>query len=186
MHEISLQCACSKVKASVQGFSRGEGNRIVCYCSDCQKFANQLDELAGNSEPRSCDVLNEAGGTDIVQIPIWKLQFTEGAEQVQFLNLKEGGLHRWYCDCCKTPIGNTLGKGSPFLGLIHSFVREKQSLDQDFGPVLGNVHTKSALKKVIAEAHHQKTNKILLRILRKLIWWKLRGLGKPSAFDGKL
>lgn len=104
MSEISLQCACSKVKASVQGFSRGEGNRIVCYCGDCQKFSNQLDELAGTQEPtsNSCDVLNEAGGTDIIQIPIWKLQFQEGEEKVQFLNLKEGGLHRWYCDCCKT------------------------------------------------------------------------------------
>ncbi len=53
-------------------------------------------------------VLDERGGSQIIQVPPKNLTFTQGREVLASMRLTEKGLLRWYAGCCNTPIGNTL------------------------------------------------------------------------------
>ena len=121
MHQI--QCKCGALRGHVQG--AGVNNRILCYCSDCQAFANFLGS--------SAETLNPQGGTEIVQLAQSRLRFTQGKEHLALLKLSDKGLLRWYASCCNTPIGNTLGNPKlSFIGLIHCAL-DHSKMDADFG-----------------------------------------------------
>jgi len=131
-----IQCSCGTLKGTL---SRPESvNRCVCYCRDCQAFAHFLK--------READVLDELGGTDILQTLPRYVAFTKGAENLACMRLTEKGLLRWYARCCNTPIGNTLPNFKmSFVGLIHTCLRAGDgSLDNAFGPIRLRVHTGNA------------------------------------------
>jgi hypothetical protein len=113
-------------------------NRAVCYCRDCQAFAHFLG--------RAADVLDERGGSDVVQILPRRLTFTRGREVLACMRLTPKGLLRWYASCCNTPVGNSLATPKwSFIGLLHSCLEsDGQSLDAVFGPVRAWVNTKGA------------------------------------------
>ena len=67
-----LQCRCGTLKGFVDNPSTA--NRAVCYCKDCQAFAHFLG--------RSADVLDERGGSDVVQILPKNITFTQGVESL--------------------------------------------------------------------------------------------------------
>ena len=128
-----LQCRCG----TVQGFvsEPRNSNRVVCYCKDCQAFAHFLG--------RADDVLDERGGSDVIQVLPKNVTFTRGVESLACIRLTDKGLHRWYARCCNTPIGNTLATPKmSFVGLVHSCLIEP--LDDDFGPVRGWLNTGAA------------------------------------------
>jgi len=74
-------------------------NRAVCYCDDRQAFLHHLGRA---------DLLDAHGGTDIVQVAPARLSFVQGQERVVGLRLTSRGLYRWYANCCRAPLGNTL------------------------------------------------------------------------------
>src|ERR1700733_16290373 len=116
--DLPLRCRCGHVRGVARGISPSAGFRFICYCMDCQAFARFLDRA---------DVLDGAGGTDIVQMPPGRVTLTAGADALRCLCLSNRGVLRWYADCCRTPIANTAARpGFPVLGVIHSF------MDQDF------------------------------------------------------
>lgn len=134
-HPVS--CSCGKLKGRLeqtQGVNRG-----LCYCADCQAFARFLK--------RDAEILDERGGTDIVQTVPKHLIFTEGLEHLACMRLSPKGLLRWYAACCNTPIGNTLPNFKfSFVGLVHNCLAEESvSLDQAFGPKRMQLNTQSAL-----------------------------------------
>ena len=173
MADMLLQCGCGKVKGSVCDVSPSTSNRVVCYCKDCQAFAQALN--------RESDVLNEFGGTDIIQFPPSVIHIKEGAEQIRCLRLSENGLNRWYAGCCNTPIGNTAGPSWPFIGVINSFIAPAQDVDTLVGPSLGALHINGATGRLTAQMKGpNSTNKIVLIFLRKLLTWKLKGMTSPS------
>jgi hypothetical protein len=46
-------------------------------------------------------------------------------------------MHRWYCAECRTPIGNAMSAGVPFVGLIHCFMdhaSDERTRDELLGP----------------------------------------------------
>lgn len=179
MNKLKLACRCSTVSGVAQIDSPSSGNRVVCCCSDCQAFA----EFLGSPQID----MDEYGGTDIYQMPISKLTLTRGAENLACLRLSEKGLYRWYAACCNTPIGNTLGASAPFIGLIHSFIDDNQSLDKVIGPSRGHIQLRSARARV-PDKLVGASLAITLRALGKLTIWKLKGFNKPSVFfadDGK-
>jgi hypothetical protein len=135
-----LQCRCGSLKGVLSDTRKA--NRVICYCKDCQAFAHYLD-AAG-------EILDDRGGSDIVQVLPKKLRFTHGVEKLACMRLTGKGLLRWYASCCRTPIGNTLATPKlSFAGLVHTCLEEPggRSLDQVFGPVAARVHTKSARGK---------------------------------------
>lgn len=179
MSDLPLSCKCGEVQGRAVDITPSSGTRINCYCGDCQSFANWL----GNDGP----ILDQGGGTDIFQIPVASLKITKGQDNIRCLRLKRKGLYRWYTSCCNTPIGNTGSAAAPFIGLIHNF-RDASDAAQDMtGPVLANIQFKAATGPLASGVSGNQYG-ALLRAIRKVVGWKLRGLNKPSplfASDGK-
>ncbi|MFK8081810.1 MAG: DUF6151 family protein [Granulosicoccus sp.] len=174
MSTIALKCQCGDVLGSASDVSPSSGTRVVCCCSDCQAFAAHLG--------RDGDTLDEFGGTEIFQISQAQLSIEKGQDKLQCLRLTEKGLLRWYTTCCNTPVGNTLNAKVPFVGVIHSFIDEPEP-DNVLGPIRAVVQTQDARGTPGYSKHSAKFPLgITLRIIRKIIVWKLQGKQRPSVF----
>lgn len=175
MAEINLKCACGKVQGKTEHIDSKIGNRMICCCDDCQSFAQYLKQ--------EDTILDQFGGTDIFILPITHLKITQGNDQVACIRLSAKGMFRWYTKCCNTPIANTMGANMSFIGLIHSFMDNSLTHDEDLGLPRAYLQSKYAKKEVI-----QKTNaafKTTSRMIFKILIWKLKGLNTPSAFFDK-
>jgi hypothetical protein len=132
MHPI--QCKCGALKGQVD--SAGVHSRLICHCTDCRAFARFLGQDA---------VLDERGGTEIVQVAQYRLQWLQGEGQLAAVRLSDKGMVRWYAACCATPIGNTMATPQlPFIGLVHSCL-DRGRMDEDFGASLAILNTDTAL-----------------------------------------
>jgi hypothetical protein len=174
--EIPLRCTCGKVRGVATDVSPDSGGRIVCYCDDCQAFARFLERS---------EVMNAAGGTDIFQMPPSSVRITEGADLLRCMRLSEKGLIRWYTDCCRTPVGNTLGARVPFVGLIQPFMDHEgsgRSRDDVIGKPLAHIFGKYAVGGVPPGAHPRVALGLMPRFARLLFGWWIAGKGEPSAF----
>jgi Family of unknown function (DUF6151) len=131
-----LRCQCGTIQGAVA--NPANGNHCVCYCRDCQAFAHFLG--------KADTVLDERGGSEIIQVPPKNLTFSQGFEALACMRLTEKGLLRWYAACCNTPIGNTLMTPKiSFVGLVHNCLESPgQSLDDSFGPIRAWVNPKGA------------------------------------------
>jgi hypothetical protein len=131
-----LQCRCGTVKGFVD--DPQSANRGVCYCKDCQAFAHFLG--------RPGEILDERGGSDVIQVLPKNVAFTQGTQSLACMRLTEKGMLRWYAGCCNTPIGNTLASPKiSFIGLVHTCLETPdRPLQDSFGPVRMWVNTKSA------------------------------------------
>jgi hypothetical protein len=138
--DLPLRCTCGTLGGIVRGVSARAGNRLVCYCDDCQSFAHFL----GGAER----ILDEHGGTDIFQTSPARVAIAQGADRLACMQLRPGGLLRWYASCCRTPIGNTLATAKlPFVGLIHACTPAAAAgpaRDDALGPSRGRVHVRFA------------------------------------------
>jgi hypothetical protein len=134
IHDI--RCSCGALKGRL---SNPETlNRAICYCRDCQAFAHFLK--------RSDEILDERGGSDIIQTQPKHITFFQGAEHLACVRLTKKGLMRWYTRCCNTPVGNTMANYKfSFVGLVHNCLEQDGAkLDITIGPVDAQVYTQSA------------------------------------------
>lgn len=181
MTELKLQCQCGKVTGCILDAKGDNGNHLTCYCTDCQAFANHLDNKS--------NTLNAYGGTEIFQVAPANFKILSGQEHLACLKLSDKGIHRWYSTCCNTPIANTVGLKLPFVGVIHRFFADSTGAQNKIGPILGSVHLQGATDKVPSEILGPQSHySIVFRVLRKILGWKLFGQGKPTALyqgDGK-
>jgi hypothetical protein len=138
--DLEIRCACGKLRGTVREVSPGQGNRGVCYCDDCQSFAQFLG--------RADSILDARGGTPIFQIGQGQVALTHGGEHLACMRLTPKGLLRWYASCCGTPIGNTgLTPGTPVVGLVERCLAPPagaRSLDDVLGPSRFSVFAKFA------------------------------------------
>jgi hypothetical protein len=126
-----ISCTCGEVRGEVRPAEPRLANRVTCYCDDCQAFAHYL---------KRTDLLDERGGSDIVQIPPATLIFTQGQDKIAGVRLTAKGLHRWRASCCGSPLGNTMTPAIPFVGLLASSFRvEGQDPDALFGKPRGAI-----------------------------------------------
>ncbi|HVY63408.1 MAG TPA: DUF6151 family protein [Gammaproteobacteria bacterium] len=172
--DVPLQCRCGTVRAVAHGVTPQIGNRCVCYCDDCQAFIRFLG--------RTADVLDANGGTDVFQLSPARIEFTAGRERVACMRLTPKGLARWYASCCNTPIGNTMAAaGLPFVGLVCAFAPEPAR--DAFGPIRTRVFRKFATgDRAALPPDTQPQWRMLLRVLRLMLGWRLRGDHKRSPF----
>jgi hypothetical protein len=169
--QIEVRCRCGEVRGIVTGVSPRAVNRVICYCDDCQAFAHQLGRA---------DLLNDKGGTDIVQVAPAALRFTQGQDRIAGLRLTPKGLYRWHASCCNTPVGNTLGPAVPFVGLpVQSFDAARP--DDVFGAPIGAILGKYAVGDPPAGSTGLNLP-LLLRAIGKVLGWRLRGKTWPHPF----
>jgi hypothetical protein len=131
-----LRCSCGTVSGWVK--EPRSANRSVCYCKDCQAFAYFLGQEK--------QILDERGGSDVIQVLPKNVAFTQGIEALACVRLTEKGMLRWYASCCNTPIGNTLANYKiSFIGLVHNCLENTDTpLDDSFGPVRSWGNTQGA------------------------------------------
>lgn len=176
----SIRCNCGKLKGTL---NRNDNvNRCVCYCADCQAFARFLK--------REHEILDEWGGTSIIQTIPANVTFTEGIENLTCMRLTANGLLRWYAACCNTPIGNSPPNLNPsFIGLIHNCLgSDPNLLDRAFGSVGMQVSTKYAILRGRGAANGEERPKSTgllsgtLYIIGMMIKARLDGSYKHTPF----
>src|SRR5688500_3544468 len=137
--DLLLSCQCGSVRGLLRGVSPAHVSAMVCYCDDCQTFAHAIERG---------DVLDERGGSHIVQASPAALERTEGAGKRVCLRLGPKGLVRWYTSCCRRPVANTLSSARPpFLGMSRAFVSgtsDGSPIEQLTGPILARVQPRWA------------------------------------------
>ena len=173
--DLPLQCRCGRVRGVALHVTPSGGFRFVCYCKDCQAFARFL---------KRPDVLDAAGGTDIVQMPPSRLRLTEGSDAVRCLHLSNR-VFRWYADCCRTPLANTAGPRFPVVGLIHCFIQDDangRSRDEVLGRPLCRIFERSAIAPLPPNAPPPPSPRLFVQRAASLLGWWLRGLGRPNPF----
>jgi len=174
MVTVNLKCHCGEVQGVAHDVSPSSGNRVVCCCASCQEFANYLGTQA--------DVLDEYGGTELFQLSQSQVQISQGHDKLQCVRLTPKGLLRWHSTCCNTAIGNTVKASLPFVGLIHTFL-DIPDPDATLGKVRAYVQTQDATQTPGYRKHHAKYPVgITLRIIRKMLLWKIQRKNKPSPF----
>jgi hypothetical protein len=174
--DIPLKCQCGTLRGTALGVSANSGCRVVCYCTDCQAFARFL------ARP---DIMDPWGGTDLFQMAPARLRLTAGAAALSCVRLSEKGMHRWYCGECKTPVGNTLGPGVPFVGVARAFMDHEsdgRSRDEVLGKPIGYIKAKSATGSLPVSVRDASVLPAVARTIRLLATWWLTGAGRPSPF----
>lgn len=173
--DVALRCRCGTIRGHLRGASPHNVNRVVCHCDDCQAFLHHLGRA---------DLLDERGGTDIVQVAPASLTFDEGAEHIAGVRLSPKGLYRWYAGCCKTPLGNTLRPSVPFVGIALELFQgtpDAPQRDAAFGPPRGAVFGQYAIGE--APPGSTKPNVgLLARLIGRILGWKLKGQTWPHPF----
>ena len=173
--DIPLRCGCGQVRGVATAVSPASGNRMVCYCDDCQAFAHHLDRA---------DVLDAHGGTDVFQVAPAQVRITEGHAQLRCLRLSEKGAFRWYAGCCRTPLANTV-PWIPFVGIIHAFMDHPaggRSRDEALGQPIALVNGRFAVGGTPPHAHPKAPLGVIARVLRVMLGWIVRRQTRPSPF----
>lgn len=131
-----LRCKCGNLRGHVSAPEKGV--HLMCYCKDCQAFANFLG--------KSDELLDSMGGSDIVAVHPQSVHFTEGHAALACMSLSPKGLLRWYASCCNSPIGNTPRDfRMAYVGLARGCLADgAASLDSAFGPIRMKAGIKSA------------------------------------------
>jgi Family of unknown function (DUF6151) len=178
--DLVLRCKCGHVRGIGSEFAPASGFRFVCYCKDCQAFARFLDRA---------DVLDPAGGTDIVQLPPGGVKLTAGIDALRSLRFSNK-VFRWYTGCCRTPIANTAFSARvPIVGLVHSFISvgaeglsRNEILDEILGPPLCRIYERSATGPLPPNAPASPSLSLFVLRAAKAFGWWWRGLGRPNPF----
>ena len=167
-----LQCTCKTLIGEIDAAARF--NRGLCFCKDCQAFAHFLG--------RAPEILDDRGGTGIVQTQPSMVRLTAGQSQLACVRLTPNGLTRWYTKCCNTPIGNTPANYKfAFVGLIDMCLKSPpQSLDERYGPVEMWVHTQSAIGD--PKPRTQGTLRAIRHLMGGLISARVTGRYKRTPF----
>jgi hypothetical protein len=130
-----FQCTCGQLRGEILQPRRAM--RAACYCVDCRTYAHLLE--------RADEVLDKVGGTNVVATPANNVAIAAGREHLACVSLSPRGLLRWYAVCCRTPIANTPRDWKlPYVGLVHTCLRQPEPLERSFPQVELRVNTNTA------------------------------------------
>ncbi len=174
--DLELSCRCGQFRAVLKAPSSRTGERLRCYCRDCQTYAHYLD---------AADITLDAhGGTGMWQTTVGGLQVLQGLDHLACLRLSPKGPLRWYAGCCKTPLANTMGNGRlPFVTLPSAAWTKDFPADTVLGPetcALYGGHARGDRSQL--KAFDKPPIGLLLRVARRLLMARLRGENRHSPF----
>lgn len=168
-HDAELRCRCGEIAGRVRDPAPQSVNRVICYCDDCQAYLHHLGRT---------DLLDEHGGTDVIQVAASSLSFQRGAERIVGLRLSPKGPYRFYTSCCQTPLGNMVSPAIPFIGIV---AQGFQGADDCFGKPIGEIYGQYAIGSTPPGS--DKLNlRLMLRVIRLMLSWRLGGKAWPHPF----
>lgn len=165
--DVPVKCSCGKVTGMIRGLEAANSNHVRCPCAGCQSYAHYLG--------RADDMLDEGGYSNIFQINPASFEIHDGMDQVAGVRITDTGPIRWYADCCKTPLGNTLPRGGvAFLGVLPICTGHKgtsNAVVEMVGPVraVANEKRKQSLGEKL------KSWGMLMHLIRLMLWWRVSG-----------
>ncbi|MEM6931634.1 MAG: DUF6151 family protein, partial [Myxococcota bacterium] len=166
------------MRGSIEPASPDLGRRMVCMCDDCQAYAHWL----GNAET----VLDDVGGTDVYQTTPARVRIDQGSEHIRCMRLSPKGIFRFYTDCCRTPLGNTMPQaGVPFVGLVHTCMDHEGagvSREDAIGPVQGRIQAQHACGPAPEGSHPKVPISLLFSSMFGLMGDRIRGQHVPNPF----
>ncbi len=132
---MQVSCDCGAFQAELTHFPAHSPGRLMCYCSDCQRYLKKLGRQ---------DLLDAYGGTEIIPVYPNEFRIIQGQEQLVCNQLRPEGLFRWSTRCCNSPVGNIRAK-FPWLGILHSAysAADPKSLER-LGPVRSRIYGRDA------------------------------------------
>jgi hypothetical protein len=168
--DLAIQCRCGQVR----GVARDVGPRTVshasCYCHDCRAFAHWLGRE---------DLLDDHGGSILVQLARSRLEILEGRDQMRCMRLSDKGMYRWYAACCRSPLGNTI-TAIPFVGLAESaFALDQAGAKARFGPALAGWTSEAVGGRPPGPRFGVRG---LLHVTRLVASWLIGRRGHPTPF----
>ncbi|MEJ1158848.1 DUF6151 family protein [Prosthecomicrobium sp. N25] len=170
---VTFGCRCGEVRGMVVRAAPASVNRVICYCDDCQAFAHWLDRA---------DLLDDHGGSDIVQLAPAAMSFTKGEEKIGGVRLTSRGLHRYYATCCNTPVGNMVSPTIPFVGVMAAVFRtDGQDPDAVFRPPIGAIKGEFAVGET-PPGSRGISLWLMARAIAKVLKWRLSGWTWPHPF----
>jgi hypothetical protein len=175
--QIPLRCRGGAVRGAANDISPQTGSHIVCYCDDCQAYCRFLGRD---------DIVDTHGGTRIFQLAPAQVIISQGQEQLVCMRLSDKGMIRWYTQCCRTPVGNTMPMpGLPFVGIVAVFMDfgdDGGARDAVLGKPIARVMGKYARGGAAPDTHPNIPASLLLRSVYLLARARLAGKHRPSVF----
>ena len=171
---MQIQCECGAFHAELTAFPRNTPGRLACYCDDCQTYLHYLGRA---------DLLDSAGGTEVIPVYPAEMKLTQGREFLQCTRLAPNGLLRWSTTCCNTPIANTR-PGFPWLGILHKpyTVKDAQYLEKTLGAVKSRIKGRFARGTPPEGTSANIGFKDAFTVLPFLLKGRILGKAKPSPF----
>lgn len=170
---MKIQCDCGNFQAELANSPKSSPGRLVCYCDDCQAFAETLERT---------DVLDEFGGTQVVPAYPNDITFVKGMSNLCYSQVTENGLYRYSTTCCNSPIAN-LRPNFPWAGIFHSAytAADTKALNR-FGVIRGRIMGKYAKAKPDFKVSDKMGMRDMLTVLPFILKGKLFGKHKGSPF----
>lgn len=170
---VDLRCRCGAVRGTVDEVSPETVNHGICYCDDCQTFAHFLGS-EGITDPW--------GGSPLVQVGPARMRITEGREHVRCVRLSPKGLFRFYTECCKTPVGNTV-PSLPFVGISCAFIDvAADEREARFGP-RAEIQGRFAKGTPPRRLEPKLSLRAMARTAKRLVGWALVARKPSPLFD---
>lgn len=173
MSELTIECQCGTIHGAIYDIEKKSGERVRCYCRDCQSYAHYLGQAK--------ILLDAHGGTGMYVTTPQGIAFTQGQDQLACLQLSPQGPLRWYARCCNTPLGNTIKNPRlPFVSL--PLICVKADVESAFGPKELGIFAKDAHGTLGKPASSRMSPWAALRVAYRLLRARIRGETKRSAY----
>jgi hypothetical protein len=170
---MNFSCRCGNVSGFIHEPRELEKLRFICMCKDCQAYARYL----GNIEK----ILDANGGTEVIPVFPKLLAITKGHEHIRGLRLSEKtGTFRWYADCCRSPIANSLSSKAGYIGLIAARLG---NFNRDtLGPIYVRANGNSGIPPLPAGTYKGFPLPWIFVTIRMIFRMYLKGWKRPNPF----
>ena len=135
--DLSFACDCGTVSGTLTHVGPGQGDHVICHCTDCQDLARHL----GHCER----VLDAHGGSSLYQARCARVQLTSGRDQLASVHLTDKPTLRWYAKCCGMPLFNTYANGKIPYVTVQLGACDPATREQLAGPPRGHLFTQDGI-----------------------------------------
>jgi hypothetical protein len=170
---MNFTCECGKVSGVIHETKELRHHRFICLCKDCQTYARFL----GHPEK----ILDANGGTEAIPVFPKLFEITTGREHIRGLKLTEKtGTFRWYTNCCRSPLANSLSSKAGYVGLIAA--RLDTSNRDALGPIRLRANGKSGIPPLPAGTHKGFPLPWIFVTVKLILRMYLKGWKRPNPF----
>jgi hypothetical protein len=170
---VKFQCDCGAFTADTGEGWKSSPGRLVCYCDDCQEFAQQIGRA---------DVLDEFGGSEIIPVYPNQITITSGVDKLCHTALSNKGPIRISTTCCNSPILNTRAN-FPWAGVFNTaFVSADSNALEKFGNIKARIMGKFAKPSAPYKISEKISLRDMLVVMPFIVKGKITGKHKGSAF----